>query len=117
MTKLAIVGSRTFKNKELFDKTLSEWISQYGRPSCIVSGGAEGADKMAAAWANENNIKLVEFIPDYKTHESRAPLLRNTDIVKASDFVIAFVNLTSRGTWDSIRKAEKFKKPCIIIMS
>ena len=42
-------------------------------------------------------------------------MIRNTDIVKNSDIVVAFWDGESKGTLDSIRKAENLNKGLMII--
>ena len=42
MKKLALIGSRSFSNNDVFVKILNEVIFLEGRPKTIVSGGAIG---------------------------------------------------------------------------
>ena len=57
--RYSVIGSREFEDYDLLEKTLDKhFIYQ------IVSGGAKGADTLAARYANENNIPLIEFIPN-----------------------------------------------------
>ena len=81
----------------------------------IISGGAKGADKLAELLANEYQIPLKIFIPDWKTHGYQAGFIRNTYIVEESDKVIAFWDGKSKGTLDSINKAKRMFKPVMII--
>jgi len=97
-TRLAISGSRLMGNLpgkedqhwELFDDKIAEWIAQHGMPDCIISGGAEGADQMASAWAKDNKIPLIEHKPDYKTHKYDAPSVRNKQMVDDATHILAF---------------------------
>ncbi|ARF10385.1 protein of unknown function DUF2493 [Hokovirus HKV1] len=109
MLKIAIVGSRTFNDYELFKKYLTEYIDNIQEYS-IVSGGAIGTDTMAKKFAIENNKEILEILPDWKKHGKIAGILRNTDIIKAADIVIAFIKDNSAGTRDSIEKAKKMNK-------
>ena len=97
--RIGVVGSRSFDNYDLMQKTLADL-----GPTVIVSGGAGGADKMAARYAQENGLDLIEFKPNWKLGR-HAGLLRNTQIVEASDFVLAFWDGKSTGTQDSVKKA------------
>lgn len=108
--KIAVVGSRTFKDESLLSITLSEYY-----PEEIISGGAVGADQLAAAWAKSNNINIKEFLPDYGRYGRSAPIRRNDLIVDAADMVIAFWDGSSRGTKYTIDYAEKMKKVIKII--
>jgi hypothetical protein len=108
--KVAVIGSRTFDDYELVKETLSTFTI-----SLLVSGGAKGADSLGERYANENNITTLIFKPDWKKHGPAAGPIRNTDIVNNADTIIAFWNGESRGTKDSITKAEKLGKEVIII--
>lgn len=116
--KLAIIGSRGFDNWNLLDDTLCDF---FRRPDDsfafneIISGGAKGADKLGAQWAKEVKVKLTEFIPDWEKHGKRAGFLRNEDIVKSSDFVLAFWDGVSKGTANSLSIAKRLKRPTLII--
>lgn len=109
--KLAIIGTRTFNDYEVFKETLDHYLKKKDiKPTRIISGGADGVDSMAVRWAKENNILTTIYLPDWKTHGKAAGPLRNTLIVKEANGVIAFWNKVSRGTQDSINKAKEQKK-------
>ena len=125
--KLAIIGSRSFDNYNLLENTIKLYLARCitGRnvpENCwqykfdeIISGGAIGADALGAIFAHENNIKLTEFIPDWKKYGKKAGILRNEDIIKNCDVVLAFWNSESRGTANSLSIAKKLKKTTIIV--
>lgn len=113
MSTLAVVGSRTFQSYAVLKQRLDEERNKTPFDT-IVSGGAEGADTLAAQYARENGIVLVELRPDMSKGRF-APLIRNTDIVRRADRVIAFWDGQSTGTLDSIKKARKMSKPLIIV--
>lgn len=100
--KVAIVGSRNLTVD--LKKFLPENIK------VIVSGGAIGIDTFAKNYALENNIQLVEFLPNYKLYGTKAPLIRNTQIVEYSDIIFAFWDGKSRGTLDTIKKTQLLNK-------
>jgi hypothetical protein len=108
--KVAIIGSRGFTDYELIKKTLKPLGI-----TLIISGGAAGADTLGEKYANENGIETLIFKPDWKTHGKIAGFLRNTQIVEASELVIGFWDGTSKGTKDSLDKANKLGKKVLII--
>jgi hypothetical protein len=57
----------------------------------------------------------MEFPPDYAKYGIKAPLRRNTQIVKEASKVVAFPSADSRGTFHSISEARRMKKPVIVI--
>jgi hypothetical protein len=105
MYRYAIIGSRSFTDYKLFCNKLQNIITIAGTPTLIVSGGARGADQLAARYAFENRITLQEYKPDWKKHRTGAGLQRNTLIIENSDVVVAFWDYCSKGTKDSITKA------------
>ena len=89
--KVAVIGSRDIK-----DINLGEYLKD--DVTEIVSGGAKGVDTVASKYAQENNIKLTEFLPEYNRYKRGAPLKRNIQIAEYADKVLAFWDGKSRGT-------------------
>ena len=89
--KVAVIGSRGLTIDDL-GKYLPEGTTE------IVSGGAKGIDSCARDYALAHNIKLTEFLPDYKRYGRAAPLKRNLQIIEYSDIVLAFWDGKSKGT-------------------
>ncbi len=108
--KLAIIGSRGIDDAGFIEQKLDEYAAQL-RINSIVSGGAKGVDSIAEAWAKRNGIQTIILKPDYENYEPQiAPLLRNEDIVKACDLLVAFWDGKSRGTDYTVRAARKANK-------
>ena len=105
---LAIVGCRSFTNQEVFNYHMTEWMKVYGLPGQVISGGAAGADTLGEQWAQKYGIPLTVLKPDWTAHGKGAGIRRNTDIILAATHVIAFPSAQSRGTRDSIRKAQQY---------
>lgn len=112
---IGIVGGRTFNDYDLLKKTLDAFIENKSSLTAIVSGGASGADTLAEKYANELEVDMIVYRPDYKKIGRLAALARNTQIIEHSDVVFAFWDGKSRGTMDSINKAKKMKKQLFII--
>jgi len=112
MSKLAIIGSRGFNDYTLLRSVLDPYKDVI---TLVVSGGAKGADSLAERWAKENGIQVKIFLPDWDKHGKKAGLLRNDDIIKNSDGVVAFWDGSSRGTQHSIELAKKQNKKIKII--
>lgn len=106
--RLAIIGSRDCPNIDIASHL--KYI-----PDTIVSGGARGADTYARLFAQEHNLNLVEFLPEYDKYGRQAPLVRNKLIIENCDCVLAFWNGTSRGTKFTIDYAKKLGKPVKIV--
>jgi hypothetical protein len=108
---LAIVGSRTFNNYDMFCK----YVNKIKNIKLIISGGAKGADAFAKRYAEENNIPLKEYLADWDRYGKRAGYLRNVDIVTSSTHVLIYWDLISKGTKHDIDLAEQYNKPYIVI--
>lgn len=126
--RLAIIGSRDFKDKEFIYNKLNELLKD-STIDLVVSGGAVGPDTIGIEWAKERNIPFEEYLADWKNmsepcvvrygkwgpYNALAGLKRNTTIIENCDVVIAFWDFKSKGTKDSIEKANKLDKIVIIV--
>lgn len=108
--RVGVVGSRDYPSYDIIRYTLSR-ISI----SLLVSGGGGNADLGGERYADENGIEKLIFPADWKQFGKGAGFIRNTDIVKNSDVIIAFWDGKSRGTQDTLRKAIKMDVPYKII--
>ena len=117
--RLALVGGRTFNDYTIFSTNiefiLTKWNVTLPDILQIVSGGASGADTLAEKWAKEHNIPMVVFKPDWDKFGKAAGPMRNSDIVNMATHLIAFPSEDSKGTWDSIAKAQKKGIPTEIV--
>ena len=89
--KLAIIGSRNLMVDNL-EKYIPIGVTE------IISGGAKGIDLCAKLYAQRNEIKLTEILPEYNKYKRGAPLKRNLEIIKIADRAIAFWDGKSTGT-------------------
>lgn len=110
--KLAIVGSRTFDNKDLLSKYIKILFTY---PLVIISGGARGADKLGEAWALNEGIPTKIFYPNWNELGKKAGFVRNKQIVDACDMVLAFWDGKSKGTEHTIKLAREAKLPTFIV--
>jgi len=114
--KVAIVGSRDFVCYKTFLEGIEQFTGLLGDITHVVSGGARGADTLAKQYADENDLPLTVFFPDYKRYgRYKAPLKRNEEIIDASAFCLAFWDGESHGTKYTIGYAEKTGVPTKII--
>ena len=107
--KIAIIGSRNIQTQNLGDY-LPENISE------IVSGGAKGVDTCAKEYAENNNIRLTEFLPEYARYGKAAPLKRNIQIIEYADEVLAFWDGKSRGTKHVIDMCRELNKKVTVVI-
>ena len=101
--KVAIIGSRNLINVEI-SKYIPENVTE------IISGGAIGIDTLAEEVADKRRISKSIIRPEYDKYGKKAPLIRNKEIVKRAELVIAFWDGKSRGTKFTIDYAKKLNK-------
>lgn len=107
MRKIAVVGSREGVNREAVEAFVGR-LDPEG--TVLISGGARGVDTWAAEAAERRGIRTVVIRPNWKKYGRTAGFKRNNDIVLAADDVVAFWDMKSRGTLDTIKKALKFQR-------
>jgi hypothetical protein len=107
---VAIVGSRNFSDLELVRK----FVEDLDDGTIIVTGGARGVDQAAEATALEYGLTVQVIKPDWERHGKAAGPIRNEQIVKVSEEVVAFWDGKSRGTKYTIDKARKAGK-CVTL--
>lgn len=103
--RLAVVGGRDFNNYEWMCEELDKL-----NIDAIVSGGAKGADSLAEKYAFQHDLPFTSHLA-----QSRAGFIRNKEIVKDCDAVIAFWDGQSKGTNHTINLARSQMKPCKIM--
>ena len=109
--KIAIVGSRECTQADV--NTILPYIPE----NCteIISGGAMGIDSIAEAAACALHVPFVCIRPDYKFFGKRAPLVRNCEIARRAELVLAFWNYRSHGTHHIIQYCVKNDIPIKVI--
>lgn len=108
--KLAIIGSRNFDDYEYLKKCIQE-LMDINTLTAIVSGGAKGADSLAEHFAQEYDLELMIFKPDYQRYQRKATFIRNRQIIDTADVVVAFWDGNSTGTKYTLDYAKKHNKP------
>lgn len=109
--RLIIAGSRTIDDYEMVNDALlnSPWAVnnlQHGqRIEEIVHGGAEGVDTIAGEVAEEHDIPVKVFDPQWEKYGKAAGPERNRIMAQYSDSLMAIWDGESKGTEDMIEKA------------
>lgn len=111
--KIAVVGSRGLTQDFVYVGLFC--VLDALKPTEIVSGGAIGPDRMGERYAKEKGIPCTVFKPDWNKHGNSAGILRNQDIVDASDMVVAVWDGLSKGTKNVLERAEAAGKKSRIV--
>lgn len=81
----------------------------------VVCGCARGADTLGKQFAEELGLKVLEYPADWDKYGKRAGYIRNEEMAKISNALIAFWDGESRGTKHMIDLAKKYKLDIRII--
>lgn len=121
-----IVGSRTFNDYELAEKIINKVIADTKPDKIeIISGEAQGADKLAAKYAKLYGLEYNGYPAKWKEFGKKAGIIRNIDmlnIAMAKDtpgmddkvMYIMLWNGSSMGTFHDISLAKKYNIDSVI---
>lgn len=108
---VAIIGSRGFKALGMVRNLV------VGLPAgtVVVSGGAKGVDQIVEMAARQRGLECRIIRPDYQKYPGKfAPLIRNSEIVEAASYLIAFWDGHSTGTPFTVDLARKKGIPVVV---
>lgn len=111
--KLIVAGGRDFNNYEMLQREIIS-LANGTYSHCmvsIVSGMARGADKLAVNFANAHDVQLYEFPADWNANGKAAGFIRNREMAKFADGLLAFWDGASRGTKHMIETMAELNKP------
>ncbi len=106
--KVILAGTRHFNNYELLKKRCDRILSNQSDIE-IVSGGARGADRLGEIYANEMGYSITRFLAEWNVLGKKAGMVRNEQMAQYADALIAFWDGKSRGTYNMIDLAKKYK--------
>lgn len=101
--RILVCGGRNYSNREKLDAVLNAIVLPH---AVIISGGASGADDLAARWAIARGVQTQIFKADWNRHGRGAGSIRNQQMLDEGkpNLVIAFPG--GRGTADMIARAK-----------
>lgn len=110
-----IAGSRDILDYDL----LCNVIESTGyNITCVISGTANGVDKLGEKYAQENNIKLERYPADWNRYGKSAGYKRNKQMEEVCDAAIIVWDGHSKGTKHMIDIMKDSKKPyCVFNLS
>jgi hypothetical protein len=98
--RVIIAGSRSFSNYELLKEHCLFLLQEKMRTHrvIIVSGHAHGADTLGERFAKEQGLTVELHPAKWRALGKAAGIIRNAEMARASDTLIAFWDGKSRGT-------------------
>lgn len=103
--KVIIAGGRLFNDYNLLCQKCDDILSSHSDIE-IVSGTANGADKLGERYATDRSYPITKFPADWNCYGKSAGYRRNSDMAKYSDMLIAFWDGKSKGTEHMINLAK-----------
>lgn len=97
-----IAGSRSIDDYEIIDRAVRESGFEITQ---VISGGARGVDSLGEHWAKINRVPISVFKAKWDTYGKRAGYLRNEEMAKQADALIAVWDGKSKGTEHMVRIA------------
>jgi hypothetical protein len=114
-TRIAIVGSRTYEDRNKLFKRCDEFVEEYGfEHVTVLYGMAKGADSLGRDWAKLRGHTIENFPALWHRYGRAAGPIRNEQMAKHTDYVLAFWNGRSSGTKDMINTSRALGKPVFI---
>ena len=108
--RVIIAGGRDFNNYELLKEKVDYMLSNKTKGDIeIISGTANGADKLGEKYAEENGYKLTKFPADWEIYGKRAGYVRNEEMASYATHCICFWDGKSKGTGHLINLSKKEK--------
>jgi hypothetical protein len=113
--KVIIAGGRTFSDYDLLCQKCDKALSLQTEIE-IVSGAANGADKLGEKYANEKGYPIKQFPADWDKYGKSAGYRRNEEMAKYADALIAFWDGKSKGTNHMIDLAKHYGLNVVVII-
>lgn len=112
--RVIVAGSRDFNDYNLLSSELDNFLA--GKKNVtIISGTARGADRMGEQYAAEHGYKIDQFPAEWSKYHQGAGPIRNLEMVKTADAVVAFWDNQSTGTKNIIDCAKQENIPYKVI--
>ena len=112
--RVVVAGSREFNDYNLLSSELDKFLA--GKKNVtIISGTARGADRMGEQYAAEHGYKIDQFPAEWSKYHQGAGPIRNLEMVKTADAVVAFWDNQSTGTKNIIDCAKQENIPYKVI--
>lgn len=103
--RVIIAGSRSVTQDQVNEAfTRCPWASSV---TCVVSGGAKGADEYGEILAANLGIQVEIYQPEWSRYGKQAGPVRNREMAKNAEGLIAIWDGLSRGTENMINLAKK----------
>ena len=106
MPKIIVAGGREFNNFKMMEEKLDQLFHKIVSGGLeVVSGTAYGADKLGERYATSRGLNILRFPPDWNKYGKAAGYIRNVEMAKNANGLVAFWDGESKGTAHMIQVA------------
>lgn len=102
--RVCVSGSRNYRHLENIDLFLRSLPSS----TVLVHGGAPGVDEYTNQAGRRRGLTVEVVLPRWEKFGRAAGPIRNREMVRSCDYLVAFWDGTSRGTASAIKAAKEF---------
>lgn len=113
--RVIVAGGRDFTDYKLAKEKIDYYLEDLKGNYEIVCGMARGSDMLGFKYAMDNNKKIHSFPANWDKFGKRAGYIRNEEMAKFSDVLIAFWNGRSKGTGHMIELARQYKLGIVVV--
>jgi hypothetical protein len=116
--RVVVAGSRGFGDYDLMRRKLNTFLERRFHdilPVEIVSGTADGADRLGETYARERNLAVIRIPAPWDALGRSAGHARNEVMARFADAVVVFWDGESRGSQGMIRLAQRLDVPHRIV--
>lgn len=108
MFKVIIAGGRNFCFYHLLKNTMDYYLSNIDDEITVFCGKARGADTLGEQYAKEKGYNIEYYPAEWDKLGKKAGIIRNEEMAKNADALVAFWDGESRGTKNMIELAKKY---------
>ena len=109
MFRVIIAGGRDFDNYPGLVQVMDRLLANVTDEITVVCGMARGADTLGERYAKERGYAIRYFPADWDEHGRAAGYIRNEEMAKNADTLVAFWDGKSNGTRHMIETAKRYK--------
>lgn len=108
MFRVIIAGGRLFDDYIYLKESMDYLLQNINDEIIVVCGKARGADTLGEKYAKERGYVINYFPADWDKHGKAAGYIRNEEMAKNADALVAFWDGKSRGTKNMIELANQY---------
>lgn len=109
MFRVIIAGGRDFQDYAYLKQTMDHLLVNITDEITVVCGEARGADLLGKRYAKERGYVVHSYPADWNTYGKAAGFVRNKEMAKNADALVAFWDGKSSGTKHMIETARRYQ--------